>query len=716
MNRGNVRVALFAVVSALSACGGGGGGSNGQPGSSQDFNNNDQFSEEFSQRNSVGTVNIVGANREALAGAQIQVRPVNQGTVQSSFSSKSAFTVKSDTPLVSGPDGSVNVDELTPGTYEFEATLNGQTSVVEVVIHEQNAEEAIGIILPLSCSETDCNSVDNEAIFASVSGVVFSDDAPVSGAQVSISAGAATGGAYATAITETDGSYTLLVNVSGEFKQDLFNSTISVVADCYEVAQLDVSVGENHLAGANIELFASGCTGTAASGGEFVLFRETFEQDSPTRAGWTVEGGYDESTTWHLHSNGDTSRNTLVPSHTELPPGDDSNGVVPAPGEGNFAYWYGGATNGNYIGEQSLTPEGAEPGADPSTDPNAGPGSDPGAGDPGSAPPPGLGDASDGGMSQSPHYGGLISPSIDLSAASSGTPISLSFMTYWEIESVNPNCQGFDLMTVEVSTDNGESFVPVARLNPLSDPQTGEETNRGRLAYTNSGFNSPAQWLVQEAIPFDDYRGQVVKLRFSFDTVDQLFNGFRGWLIDDVVIAQTEGTFPEFSELQCETPYYQCDGSDGCADESACQGDASGEQCGFPDDSQPPPSSEPGTPDAYEEDDDETQAKVIGNGDVQDRNHADDGFDWATFSLAQAATVELETFNLGPSADTVLELYDHNQNLIAQDDDSGSESLSSRITVNLGPGQYFLLARHYQSSSPSQPNSSGYSLEMNVSQ
>ena len=38
-------------------------------------------------------------------------------------------------------------------------------------------------------------------------------------------------------------------------------------------------------------------------------------------------------------------------------------------------------------------------------------------------------------------------------------------------------------------------------------------------------------------------QGSQLQVRFEFDTVDQLFNGFRGWLIDDVVVQTTPGTF-----------------------------------------------------------------------------------------------------------------------------------------------------------------------------
>ncbi|RXY96679.1 hypothetical protein, partial [Klebsiella pneumoniae] len=132
-----------------------------------------------------------------------------------------------------------------------------------------------------------------------------------------------------------------------------------------------------------------------------------------------------------------------------------------------------------------------------------------------------------GGTSERAYYGTLTSPVIDLSTTQK--PISLSFKTWWEIESVNPSSRGYDAMDVEVSVNGGE-FKKLARLNPLSDPQT--DYNRWSIPFSNFGFNLAPQFAQQEAISLDEYAGQSnVKIRFKFDTVDQYYNAYRGWII-----------------------------------------------------------------------------------------------------------------------------------------------------------------------------------------
>jgi hypothetical protein len=42
-------------------------------------------------------------------------------------------------------------------------------------------------------------------------------------------------------------------------------------------------------------------------------------------------------------------------------------------------------------------------------------------------------------------------------------------------------------------------------------------------------------WVLEE-LDLSSYSGQSVNIRFSFDTRDELYNGFRGWFLDDFQI------------------------------------------------------------------------------------------------------------------------------------------------------------------------------------
>ena len=125
----------------------------------------------------------------------------------------------------------------------------------------------------------------------------------------------------------------------------------------------------------------------------------------------------------------------------------------------------------------------------------------------------------------------MTSREIDL--ASAINPV-LRFWSWWEIEGANPNDTGFDLMTVEILTDGGETFAELIKLNPYSDPVV---ENRNDKPYTSAGFFKAPVWTFYEA-NLSEYVGQYVMLRFRFDTVDSMYNGFRGWFIDKLSVEE----------------------------------------------------------------------------------------------------------------------------------------------------------------------------------
>ncbi len=81
----------------------------------------------------------------------------------------------------------------------------------------------------------------------------------------------------------------------------------------------------------------------------------------------------------------------------------------------------------------------------------------------------------------------LISPSIDLTSAPNAT---LTFATWWEIESVNP--AHFDIMYVDISTNGGSSWSALGVLNPTNNPAGGADA----YPYTSNGLDAPASWQV----------------------------------------------------------------------------------------------------------------------------------------------------------------------------------------------------------------------------
>jgi len=474
----------------------------------------------------VEKVKITDVNHIALADAEIQIMSAADWQAAQNVQPKAKMTLLSaaadsgaDQSLFLQPGnlpsaadflsaklktnslGLADLANLAAGTYYMLVTKNGASAVTAFIIHPKNTNKQMPLNVSLSCSDAACSQVSqiNNAVIGTLSGQIIAKGKPLANAQVSLSGGAQTNGAFVTALTDSNGYFTLAFNVSDSLLTALKNAVLTVSAPGALTMSKKVSVTATASAGAQFEL------NPETQSAEYV-WKETFETDSATRNAWTAEQSAVENVKWSMLQSGHGIVNKDVSRLSALAPNDLSTGKVPNPLQGSTAYWYGDQASGNFLGKESST---------------------------GSK-------EMDGGTSEIKNYGHLTSPVINLSKAP--LPISLSFKTWWEIESVNPNSQGYDLMDIEVSVDGGE-FQKLARLNPLSDPQT--EYERSALPFSNFGFNLAPEASQQEAISMDQFAGQPnVRLRFNFQTVDHLYNAFRGWMIDDIVIQNKAGTFP----------------------------------------------------------------------------------------------------------------------------------------------------------------------------
>lgn len=183
------------------------------------------------------------------------------------------------------------------------------------------------------------------------------------------------------------------------------------------------------------------------------------------------------------------------------------SGFLPSAYSGNNAFWYGEDSTGTYIGSD-YTQVAQNP----------------------------LG----GGTSLQPNTGSAITPPINL--VGQKNPI-LSFWTWWEIEGVNTN--NFDLMNVEASTDTGVTWNPIGRgvINPVNNP-SGDYWK----AYSSGGLGQKGKW-IQAFFDLTPYVGKVVLVRFRFETVDRLYNGFRGWLIDNISVTASGAAAPTITSV-----------------------------------------------------------------------------------------------------------------------------------------------------------------------
>ncbi|RLB22987.1 MAG: hypothetical protein DRG71_06515 [Deltaproteobacteria bacterium] len=105
--------------------------------------------------------------------------------------------------------------------------------------------------------------------------------------------------------------------------------------------------------------------------------------------------------------------------------------------------------------------------------------------------------------------GSLTSPPIYIP----DTGYYLRFNYWYETETQGLD---YDRRCVQVSVDNG----PYSELHCLSDDGMG-------------------WWHSSPAIDLSDFAGHIIRVRFHFDTVDEFYNNFRGWYIDDFEISNT---------------------------------------------------------------------------------------------------------------------------------------------------------------------------------
>lgn len=315
-----------------------------------------------------------------------------------------------------------------------------------------------------------------------ISGIVMdSIGNPIAKASVSISAEAdsLTNGYFATTQTNDFGQFKIGVIpiLSPVSYQPIPAFKIKTAKDGYVNLTKGITIEENQMIVINPFLVNKPEMGN-------IVYSDGFEGNF-----WTYTGY------WHKQDNSPVFNQAFVNGFVQLPPGDNSNGSIPSVYQGNFMAWYGDSISGNFLGQY---------------DSLQGPGT--------------------GGTGYYPNRGTLTSGPIDLSGLQEA---ALYFQNWFEIESVNPNQEGYDIMEVIIINDADSNMkTSLGRMNPFSDPVL---DNRDAIAYTSGGFNVVPAWTLAQ-LDLTPFIGQKIRIRFEFSTIDALYNGFRGWFIDEVVV------------------------------------------------------------------------------------------------------------------------------------------------------------------------------------
>ena len=257
-----------------------------------------------------------------------------------------------------------------------------------------------------------------------------------------------------------------------------------------------------------------------------VCFADGFETDT----GWVPDPPLN-GVSWNRRTNAITP-NVNVPMCVSLPaenedcapdpmdPEDEcaicvvpgASGCIPAPGhitnafEGSWMHWFGEPASGSFLGSA------------------------------------GVCTVDNGGQSANPYDSSLVSPPIDLSMASDAV---LRFAAWWEIESVDPASNQFDVMTVYAAADPMDfastpgcggnldcTTCPLCLgiLNPPFDRDGASEE-----PFSSGGFQAAPVWHLYE-FDLSSWAGGTVHVRFRFESIDNQFNGFRGLAIDSMSI------------------------------------------------------------------------------------------------------------------------------------------------------------------------------------
>ena len=380
------------------------------------------------------------------------------------------------TQVLTDAGGNYLVAGVAAGTYTLTVSKEGyQTQVANsVVVGNVNLPQVFVGFMP----------VDNTVMVpvGALCGVVLdANGIALANATIAISAEdeALTNGYFATVMSDASGKFAIgAIPLESVSKGDLIPAfKIKTIKGNFVDVTHDVIIAQNTLVVKNVDLVNQNVPGNT-------IFTEGFE----TTSTWTYDGF------WHSQQNATVLNSNVTDEYVKLAPNDNSGGYIPSAYAGMYSAWYGETSTGSFIG---IASEGQSQWS--------------------------------GGTSQSSNHGSLTSPLISLVGLNQA---SLSFWSWFEIESVNPNASGFDIMEIHILDVGTQITTSLGRLNPYSDPIL---DNRAALPFTSGGFNKAPLWANVE-YDLSGFVGADIQIIFEFRTVDGLYNGFRGWLVDNILV------------------------------------------------------------------------------------------------------------------------------------------------------------------------------------
>lgn len=399
----------------------------------------------------------------------VTLQPIANGLVLLTTTSGSVLK-----QVTAGATGQYTLNGISDGIYQVKVQQTGFKEMVadSVIIGTKNPKGNFVALCPVETSFTKAVSA--------ISGIVLDqNNNAITNATVSISADpeSLTNGYFSSVLTDNKGQFFIPAIPLETGKSVIPAFKLRVMKDTYKITYISgIVLLENRMKIRNFSL-------PPAGGGGTVFFEETFE----TQTDWLYTGF------WHRQQNASIANNAF-PTYVLLAPNDNSNGFIPSAYAGQYDAWFGEASTGNFMGTPSPYQSNLS-----------------------------------GGTGTEEHHGAMTSPAFTVTSTTGAA--SVSFWSWFEMESVNPNAYGYDIMEVLVlGMPDTTQQTSLGRLNPYSDPIL---DNRAAIPYTSGGFNISPVWKYEQ-FDLTPFIGQNIRLRFEFRTIDALYNGFRGWFVDNI--------------------------------------------------------------------------------------------------------------------------------------------------------------------------------------
>ena len=196
---------------------------------------------------SLSQMKLVDAQGAPLSNVDVSISPKETSMPTGIVINNTEFS-----NLTTDAEGNLTLNNLQPGAYTLRITVQGITVSSEIIIDANNSSASTTVAAPIIIDGANIISLQddegkNKGIFASISGVIFTTTGPLVGAEVSLSGGAETNGAVASDVTDENGHYLLIINVSLDKLAAMQQATLRIIKDGHININKTFEIGRAHV-------------------------------------------------------------------------------------------------------------------------------------------------------------------------------------------------------------------------------------------------------------------------------------------------------------------------------------------------------------------------------------------------------------------------------------------------------------------------------------